>query len=215
MFNGELSVLPSEHRGWSWPLRWSGAEHPLLGDGQPSLIFVGVMSDLFHEHRPSSIIDQVVATMVMSRHIGLLLTKRTERMAAYFTAPLHEKTQQRRKEKLWLGFSAERQQEFDARWVYMRVLAECGFTVFVSVAPMLGPVKLPQDFLDHGDRVWCIVSGEEPPGNRYMEPGWARDLRDQCGEAGVPFFILQMTGRKPIPHDLFVRQFPKVRATSR
>ena len=44
-----------------------------------------------------------------------------------------------------------------------------------------------------------------------MEPDWARSLRDQCAEAGVPFFMLQMTGggRKDIPSDLFVRQFPK------
>jgi hypothetical protein len=33
--------------------------------------------------------------------------------------------------------------------------------------------------------------------------------RDQCAEAGVPFFMLQMTGRERIPVDLFVRQFPR------
>jgi hypothetical protein len=134
-------------------------------------------------------------------------SKRAERMAEYFVGPPGE---QRRK-KLWLGFSAERQQEFDARWAHMRQLAECGFIVFVSVAPMLGPVRLPSDFLDYGDRIWCICSGEEGRGARYMEPEWARALRDQCAEAGVPFFMLQMTGRTQIPADLFVRQFPPLR----
>ena len=43
-----------------------------------------------------------------------------------------------------------------------------------------------------------------------MDPDWARALRDQCAEAGVPFFMLQMTGREWIPVDLFVRQFPRV-----
>ena len=91
----------------------------------------------------------------------------------------------------------------------MRGLAACGWTVFVSVAPMLGPVRLPPDFLGHGERVWCIPSGEEGRGARYMDPDWARALRDQCAEAAVPFFMLQMSGRKQIPMDLFVRQFPR------
>ena len=33
--------------------------------------------------------------------------------------------------------------------------------------------------------------------------------RDQCAEAGVPFFMLQMTGRERIAVDLFVRQFSR------
>jgi protein gp37 len=209
IFNGALSVLPPDHDGWTWPLTWPGAKQPRLGDGEPSLIFVGVMPDLFHEERPQSVIDQVVATMVASRHIGQLLTKRPERMASYFSAALPEMLVRRRQQKLWLGFSAERQQELDARWDRMRHLAASGWTVFVSVAPMLGPVRLPPDFLAHGERVWCIASGEVGRGARCMEPDWARALRDQCARGAVPFFMLQMTGEKPIPADLFVRQFPR------
>jgi protein gp37 len=169
------------------------------------------MSDVFHEDRPQSVIDQVVATMVASQHIGLFITKRPKRMAAYFKSAGARAFVQRRREKLWLGFSAERQQEFDQRWPYMRQLAECGFIVFVSVAPMLAPVTLPRDFLKHGERMWCICSGEEGKNCRHMNPDWARALRDQCAASGVPFFMLQMTGRKPIPADLFVRQFPRRR----
>ena len=91
----------------------------------------------------------------------------------------------------------------------MRQLASLGFVVFVSVAPMLGPVWLPPDFLAHGERIWCICSGEEGRGARFMDASWARALRAQCAEANVPFFLLQMSGRKPIPADLFVRQFPR------
>jgi protein gp37 len=208
VFNGSLSVLPPDHANWTWPLTWPGAKQPLLGDGEPSLIFTSPMSDVLHEERPKSDIDRVVATLAASPHIGQLLTKRTERMAAYFSALLPEATNARRKQKLWLGFSAERQKEFDARWPYMRALAASGWTVFVSVAPMLSPVRLPADFLGHGNHIWVICSGEEGRGRRYMEPNWARALRDQCAEGCVPFFMLQMTGRASIPADLFVRQFP-------
>lgn len=38
---------------------------------------------------------------------------------------------------------------------------------------------------------WIIVGGESGPAARPMHPDWARDLRDQCAAAGVPFFFKQ------------------------
>lgn len=38
---------------------------------------------------------------------------------------------------------------------------------------------------------WVIVGGESGPGARPMHPDWARSLRDQCVDAGVPFFFKQ------------------------
>ena len=38
---------------------------------------------------------------------------------------------------------------------------------------------------------WVIVGGESGPKARPMHPQWARVLRDQCEEAGVPFLFKQ------------------------
>ena len=38
---------------------------------------------------------------------------------------------------------------------------------------------------------WVIVGGESGPHARPMHPDWARSLRDQCEEAGVPFLFKQ------------------------
>jgi hypothetical protein len=38
----------------------------------------------------------------------------------------------------------------DLRWPPMRDLAQRGWTVFVSIAPMIGSVRLPDDFLELG-----------------------------------------------------------------
>ena len=38
---------------------------------------------------------------------------------------------------------------------------------------------------------WVICGGESGPGARPMHPDWARSLRDQCKDAGVPFFFKQ------------------------
>lgn len=41
------------------------------------------------------------------------------------------------------------------------------------------------------DLHWVIVGGESGAGARPMHPDWARSLRDQCVEAGVPFHFKQ------------------------
>ena len=38
---------------------------------------------------------------------------------------------------------------------------------------------------------WVIAGGESGPGARPMHPQWARDIRDQCAAAGVPFHFKQ------------------------
>jgi protein gp37 len=215
IFNGKITAAPPGHPLWTWPLRCSGARRPKLGPGRPSLIFVGDMSDVFHEGRPDAIIERVCGTIATSDHIGLLLTKRARRMADYLTAQSLA-TVRRWQPKMWLGFSAERQREFDRRWADMRRLADAGWLVFVSIAPMIGPVALPLDFLALGPRAWVIVAGEQGKHEycRDMDPNWARATRDQCATASIPFFMKQMPKpeRNPIPPDLQIRQFPKVDA---
>jgi protein gp37 len=168
------------------------------------------MADLFYK-RPTAVIDRVCATIALSDHIGLLLTKRTRRMAEYFAAQ-SPRTVRRWQLQLMLGFSAERQQEFDSRWADVRPLANADWMTFVSLAPMIGPVRPPDDFLALGSRTWVIVAGEQGPHARCrdMDPDWARAVRDQCKEAGVRFFLKQMAKGAPIPPDLQIREFPSV-----
>ena len=142
VFNGRTTRLPPGHPSWSFPLIYPGAYRPVLGPNRPSLIFVGDMSDLFFR-QPTRIIDKVVGTIAASPHIGLLLTRRAGRMRAYFTAPRTPLTLRRQQDCLWLGASAGFQAAFDARWPHLRTLAERGWLVFISVAPLREAVRLP------------------------------------------------------------------------
>jgi protein gp37 len=209
-FNDERhEVSPGDHR-WNELLNYKGAEHPLLGDGMPSLIWIGSMTDVFSQGHRLALLDRALATVCLTRHIGLVLTKFPDRMAAYFATRVRPRWQA----QLWLGFSAEDQTWFDRRWRHMRPLADAGWTVFVSCAPLLRPIKLPPDLLALRDRAWVIVNGEEKVPHkicREMKPSWARALRDQCRAAGVPFFMRGMSHNRPIPPDLLIRQFPAVR----
>jgi len=47
---------------------------------------------------------------------------------------------------------------------------------------------------------WVVVDGESGPGARSMQPGWALSLRDQCAQAGVPFFFKQWGESVPPNH---------------
>ena len=57
---------------------------------------------------------------------------------------------------------------------------------------------------------WIICGGESGPDARPLPPDSARNLRDQCKSAEVPFFMKQMSGKSPIPDDLMIRESPDV-----
>ncbi len=148
---------------------------------EPQTIFVNSMSDLFHEKVPREYIMDVFITMAVADwHIYQVLTKRSARLAGlskFLEWP----------EQVWMGVSVEDQS------VLHRIddLRACDAKVkFLSCEPLIGP--LPNMNLKGID--WVIVGGESGPGARPMSPNWARDIRDQCIDAGVHFFFKQWGG---------------------
>jgi protein gp37 len=55
---------------------------------------------------------------------------------------------------------------------------------------------------------WVICGAETGPGARPMDLDWARDIRDQCKAAGIPFWFKSAGPRKEIPSDLMIREWP-------
>lgn len=211
VFNGHLTAAPDGAKVWTWPLHWRGSRFAEF-EGRLSRIFLGDMSDLFHENRPLHDIIRSIAVALLCQHVVQILTKRADRLRAMMLdsefvsaiegamddiAPAHWHDREIDDRggwpnpRLWLGFSAERQQEFDERWAFVRDLASAGWIIFVSVEPMLGAVVLPQDLLTLGRRVQVIVGGESGRDARPMHPDWARSIREQCSAAGVPFLFKQ------------------------
>jgi len=123
------------------------------------------------------------------RHAWIFLTKRPERVidwmawakgtmgmasqAAWF---LH---------KAWLGVTVESNDQ-TFRLDHLKNIHTA--VRFVSVEPMLTLVDIERhlDWLN-----WVICGGESGPGARPMHPDWVRSLRDQCVDAGTPFFFKQ------------------------
>lgn len=114
---------------------------------------------------------------------------------------------------VWLGVTAENQEEADRRLpVLLRIPA---VVHLVSVEPQLELVDLCR-YLGAG-LDWVICGGESGRGCRRFDPDWARFLRDQCRSAGVAFFMKQLGGYpdkreriEDLPEDLRIQQFPLV-----
>jgi len=165
------------------PLHWK----------KPRRVFVNSMSDLFHPAVPDEFIDRVGQTISRCKvpHMFIVLTKRSGRMREYFT------DRGNFAKNVFLGVSVEDNNQL---WRVVDLLQTPAAVRFVSVEPMLGPVDLG-NFLckDYSEgRLtlgryldWVIAGCESGPGARPFEMDWARDLRDQCVSANVPFFFKQ------------------------
>jgi protein gp37 len=78
---------------------------------------------------------------------------------------------------------------------------------WLSVAPLFEHL-IQRPWLGRGID-WIVVGGETGARDaRYMEPNWARDLRDQCRDTGAALFLKQMWKQQAIPADLMVREYP-------
>lgn len=133
------------------------------------------------------------------------LSKGTDRgdLIEWIAAWLHG----RPPENIWLGTTAENQAEADRRIPHL--LAAPAAKRFLSCEPLLGPVDLQackawrdcnipeyggpgHEFVSvlHG-LDWIIAGGESGPKARPTRIEWARNLRDQCVAAGIPYFWKQ------------------------
>ena len=203
---------------------------------KPRRVFVDSMSDLFHEDVPDEFIWKVFETITMGnrRHTYMILTKRPARMKAWFDAyqerfwHYHAPDQSQGEYVsapwpdpcIWLGVSVENQKAADER---IPLLLQTPAAVrFVSVEPMLGAVDLDPTYRGFFGTLpnqpgidWVICGCESGPGARPMAPSWVENLRDQCVEAGVPFFLKQiLLGGKlvkmPVLDGKVYNQYPQI-----
>jgi len=167
-----------------WPQR---LEQPLHWR-QPRRVFVNSMSDLFHKNIPRSFIEGVFDTMERAQwHQYQVLTKRSSLLRAFVNARYHDKPAP---SHIWLGVSVEDRRAL-RRIDHLR--AANASVRFLSIEPLLEPLGS----VDLEGIHWVIVGGESGPGFRAMKLRWARELRDQCVEAGVAFFFKQWGGLRP------------------
>jgi protein gp37 len=145
---------------------------------KPKVVFVNSMSDLFHDEIPLDFIKAVFSVMNASpQHTYQVLTKRSDRL-------LEIAEQLNWTANIWMGVSVENEKYVQRVTELSQTPAK---TKFLSVEPLLGPVKsLPLEKID-----WVIVGGESGHGARPVKYEWIESVRLQCEKFNVPFFFKQ------------------------
>jgi protein gp37 len=173
---------PNYSSGFKLRLHEHAVELPLKWR-KPQTIFVNSMSDLFLKDVPMDFIMKIFKVMNQAHwHTFQVLTKRSERL-------LEPSGRLPWAANIWMGVTVENRD-------YVRRIDDLrnsgAFMKFLSVEPLLGPLpKLNLEGID-----WVIVGGESGPRSRPLDPEWVLDIRDQCKEAGVPFFFKQWGGTR-------------------
>jgi protein gp37 len=171
---------------------------------KPRRIFVCSMGDIAHDDVPLEwfvlVYDQIAKC---KQHTFMILTKRLKRLAYFmdgYAIPNYGILP-----NVWIGATVENQIRANER---IPILLDIQAAVrFISVEPMLGPVDAesidygaPYPFKmaslsgyytnhNHVKIDWVICGAETGPGKRFMKNEWAIDLKNQCVDAGVPFFF--------------------------
>lgn len=185
---------------WKLPLRW---DRQAKTSGERPFVFCASLADVFDNevdqrwrHDLFELIEQTptLIWLLLTKRIGNVL-RMTDQCAGNRCLPRN----------VAIGATMADQKEYDRDriklWEVKNGLDPL-FT-FGSFEPMLGPIILDKHAPD-----WIICGGESGLSPREMDPQWARELRDGAGRFGRAFFMKQMAGKKPIPDDLLVRQFP-------
>ena len=176
------------------PLRWR----------RPRKVFVCSMTDLFADFHSDAIIDRVFAVMALCpQHQFQVLTKRSDRMRAYFADPMTETRVRLRRDlarqsggqiaellqpllplpNVWLGVSVEDQQRADER--IPDLLATPAAVRFLSCEPLLGPLNVSKIEVPHHclpatatrDDAWAVepLAGRLAPIIRLGPEEWELD----------------------------------------
>jgi protein gp37 len=214
-----------------------------LGWKKSRVVFVNSMSDLFHGSVTFEQIAAVFGIMAATPwHRYIILTKRPERAKEFFNQLdeeqqggamptlgrkiykyiklLDESDQQSWPlPNVWLGVSAENQEQADKRLPILLDLKAGGHIskAMVSIEPMLDWIGLTRFSHSYGpvhggvfnaltgfvsiyqrknwQKIaaldWVIVGGETGSKARPMHPDWVRSIRDQCKETSTPFYFKQ------------------------
>jgi protein gp37 len=181
----EKAARLSDLRGCTRPTK------PWL-DRLPRLIFISDMSDALSKAVPFEFLETEIIKNVISdhgqRHHWHWLTKRPERMAE-FSNWLKDRGREW-PPNLWAGTSLTTQATTSRIDPLLKVGNEDTIR-FLSVEPQWEPIDL-RKWLPMLD--WVIQGGEsgKDADIKEFELEWAIDLRKQCQEAGVAYFLKQL-----------------------
>lgn len=188
----------------SWKKNLNDMRKSAIANNRRETVFVMSMGDIFEDDQPlSNNHDTNWKTINDVREeffgmvddypelIFLLLTKRPGNMMEMVPSMWLIDAWP---DNVWIGASIVNQAEVKEKMEHIsEFLME--IPVFVSAEPLLDPIEFGET-LSYVS--WVIVGGESGQKARPMNPDWARNLRDECLAAGIPFHFKQWGENYPI-----------------
>lgn len=188
----------SQYQGLVEDGRWTGKlalstskSGPLSSlPGKACRVFVGSMTDMFHEvivDQHEDWLDKVGQDMSRApQHTYMFLTKRPEKAREFINSQPENSSWR----KIWLGVTVESQKHIGR----IRILAKIQVGLrFVSCEPLLGPISLAGPYLKWLD--WVIVGSQTGQASFIADEEWFLRLQRQCNRSDTPFFLKKI-GRK-------------------
>lgn len=176
-------LFGKEH--WLAPIRWDAEA---ARSRKRRRVFCASMADVFEGRAELAVEREKLWELIeMTPNLDwLLLTKRPHnilRFAPWADWPAN----------VWVGTTVENQHWAEERLPHL--LAIPARRRFLSSEPLLGPIDLRPWISSLPKKLypidWVIAGGESGAHARPMLPSWARDLRDQCDAADIPFHFKQ------------------------
>jgi protein gp37 len=178
--DGARRVFESKH--FREPLGWNRKAELA---GKPLRVFSGSMCDVFEKHPVAEEYRPELFTLIHKTPWlrWQLLTKRIGNVARMVPPSWMNGHWPR---NAWIGATIVDRVEMLRDGP--KIVALPAPVTFWSVEPMLADLcVIPSELFPK----WVICGGESGNKARAMNPQWARNLRDQCAAAGVPFFFKQ------------------------
>jgi len=149
--------------------------------------FLTSMGDICHDKVADSQIASAFDVMARADwHTFMVLTKRVSRFALLLGGPALP--------NVFIGCTAENQQQADIHRPHMQALSARGWKTFVSYEPALGQVDWTGwEFLDQ-----LISGGEAAHGSRPSHPDWHCAARDFAAQHGIRYLFKQWGDWMPI-----------------
>lgn len=197
-------------KNWTGPRGWNDQHAAFFAQhGRRRRVFCASLADVFDNAVPAEWREDLFDLILRTPNLDwLLLTKRIGNVGNMLPVPFDFDSHY---PNVWIGATVVNQEEADRD--IPKLLAVPAHKRFLSMEPLLGPVKLRWEWVSGGRPLgggpacnlhepwkepepqpaidWVIVGGESGPGARPMHPDWARNLRDQCHAAGVAFLFKQ------------------------
>lgn len=192
------------------------------GPGSRPIVFPVDLGDIMHQDVPHLFIEIALDTMAQRDDADwLILTKRPARLLEFYPNGWPP--------NIWPGVTVESQ---DYTWRIEHLRQVKASVRWLSIEPMLEAIRL-SGYLECGicgskewnfvqfqtahlhnrGMDWIVLGAESGSKRRPFDENWARDMRNQCQNAGVAFHYKQDSHRFPGRNDILDgrtwKEFPR------